>query len=109
VNPHYKINDNVGNGNNNLVLTNVNIDDDTKLTNNLRTKRMIELGVGRAGGYSGYDDYELDELGVISGSSIGGGGGYGSSRSQECSILLVLLLRGNETTMDNDESSSSSS
>ena len=79
VNPHYKINDNVGNGNNNLVLTNVNIDDDTKLTNNLRTKRMIELGVGRAGGYSGYDDYELDELGVISGSSIGGGGGYGSS------------------------------
>ena len=40
---------------------------------------MIELGVGRAGGYSGYDDYELDELGVISGSSIGGGGGYGSS------------------------------
>ena len=29
--------------------------------------------------YSGYDDYEFDELGGISGSSIGGGGGYGSS------------------------------
>jgi hypothetical protein len=90
VNPHYKINDNVGNG------------------NNLRTKRVIELGVGRAGGYSGYDDYEFDELVGISGSSIGGGGGYGSSSSHECSILLVLLLRGNETTMDNDESLSSS-
>ena len=70
MNPHYKINDNVGNGNNNLVLTNVNMDDDTKPTNNLRTKRMIELGAGRAGGYSGYG---------ISGSSIGGRGGYGSS------------------------------
>ena len=63
--------------NNNLVLTNVDMDDDAKLTNNLRTKRMIELGAGRAGGYSGYDDYEFDELGGISGSSIGGG--FGSS------------------------------
>ena len=34
---------------------------------------MMELGVGRAGGYSGYDDYEFDELGGISCSSIGGG------------------------------------
>ena len=31
---------------------------------------------------SGYDDYEFDELGGISGSSIGGRGGYGSSSIQ---------------------------
>jgi len=85
------------------------MDDDTKPTNNLRTKRMIELGVGRVGEYSGYDDYEFDELGGISGRSIGGGGGYGSSSIPGMFNSLVLLLRGNETTMDNDESLSSSS
>ena len=75
------------------------MDDDTKLTSNLRNKRMIELGAGRAGGYSGYDDYEFDELGGISGSSIGGGGyGYGSR-----SITGTFNLRVRRPRVNNNQ------
>ena len=46
-------------------LINVNMDDDTRALENLKRKRQIELGAGRAGGYAGYDDDEFEELGGV--------------------------------------------
>jgi U4/U6.U5 tri-snRNP-associated protein 1 len=59
-------------------LTNVDMDDRARTDDNMRKKRMVELGSGRAGGYSGYDDHEFDETGGI-GVGIGGGGVLGDS------------------------------
>ena len=60
------------NGNNeDSELINANIDSDTQALQNLRKKRAIELGAGRAGGYAGYDDEEFEELGGV-GIGIGG-------------------------------------
>ncbi|KAL7472727.1 hypothetical protein ACHAXS_014041 [Conticribra weissflogii] len=46
-------------------LVNVDMETDTKALENLRKRRQIEMGAGRAGGYAGYDDDEFDELGGI--------------------------------------------
>ncbi|KAL3799890.1 hypothetical protein ACHAWO_000001 [Cyclotella atomus] len=59
-------------------LTNVNIMDDTNALENLRRKRQIELGAGRAGGYAGFDDDEFEEFGGVlgyEGNVLGGPGG----------------------------------
>lgn len=64
-------------------LINVNMDNDSKALQNLKRKRQLELGVGRAGGYAGYDDDEFEELGgvgvneLVLGGGNGGGGGRG--------------------------------
>ncbi len=44
-------------------LENVNLSESTVLRDNLKRKRMMEMGVGHAGGYAGYDDDEFEELG----------------------------------------------
>lgn len=44
-------------------LENVNMAENTTAKDNLRRKRMVEMGVGHAGGYAGYDDDEFEELG----------------------------------------------
>jgi len=44
-------------------LENVNMVDDSKGIDNLKRKRDIEMGMGHAGGYAGYDDEEFEELG----------------------------------------------
>jgi U4/U6.U5 tri-snRNP-associated protein 1 len=46
-------------------LSNVNLMDETNASINLKKKRQIELGAGRAGGYAGFDDDEFDELGGV--------------------------------------------
>lgn len=64
-------------------LTNVNMMDDTNALENLKRKRQVELGAGRAGGYAGFDDEEFEEFGgvvgyegdVLGGSLASGGGG----------------------------------
>mmetsp|Transcript_27494 Transcript_27494/g.57837 ORF Transcript_27494/g.57837 Transcript_27494/m.57837 type:complete len:839 (-) Transcript_27494:214-2730(-) len=53
-------------------LVNVDMESDTKALENLRKKRQIEMGAGRAGGYAGYDDDEFDELGGIGVNAISG-------------------------------------
>ncbi len=45
------------------ILQNVNMVDDTRIQDNLKRKRQIEMGLGHAGGYVGYDDDEFIELG----------------------------------------------
>ena len=61
-----------GNQENENELVNVNMNGDTKALQNLRKKRQIELGMGRAGEYVGYDDDEFDAMGGV-GTSVGGG------------------------------------
>jgi len=48
-----------------IELVNVNMDHDSQARENLKRKRQIELGSGRAGGYSGFDDEEFGELGGV--------------------------------------------
>jgi U4/U6.U5 tri-snRNP-associated protein 1 len=44
-------------------LENVNLTEEKKQQDGLRKKRLLEMGLGRAGGYSGFDDEEFEELG----------------------------------------------
>mmetsp|Transcript_1824 Transcript_1824/g.2643 ORF Transcript_1824/g.2643 Transcript_1824/m.2643 type:complete len:851 (+) Transcript_1824:142-2694(+) len=44
-------------------LENVNMSESATAKDNLKKKRMIEMGVGHAGGYAGYDDDEFEEMG----------------------------------------------
>ena len=52
-------------------LTNVNMMDDSNALENLKRKREIELGAGRAGGYAGFDDSEFEEYGGVEGGLLG--------------------------------------
>jgi len=52
-------------------LENVNLADQRIQNDRLRQKRQQEMGLGRAGGYAGYDDDEFEELGGVSGPSRG--------------------------------------
>ena len=84
---------------NNPELINVNMDYESKALDNLKRKRQIELGAGRAGGYAGYDDDEFEELGgvgVVANSLAGaaatrggngiGGGNNGTHKSRGFAI-----------------------
>lgn len=81
---------------NNPQLINVNMASDSKALENLKRKRQIELGVGRAGGYAGYDDDEFEELGGVgvvanslsaaAGASGGGGANGGTNKSRGFAI-----------------------
>mmetsp|Transcript_12739 Transcript_12739/g.18140 ORF Transcript_12739/g.18140 Transcript_12739/m.18140 type:complete len:751 (+) Transcript_12739:39-2291(+) len=44
-------------------LENINMTEASAVKDNLKRKRMIEMGSGRSGGYSGFDDDEFEELG----------------------------------------------
>jgi len=46
-----------------VALENVNLTEQKKQQDGLRKKRLLEMGLGRAGGYSGFDDEEFEELG----------------------------------------------
>ena len=66
-------------------LENVNMSESATVQDNLKRKRNVELGLGHAGGYAGYDDDEFEELG---GSQMTLGidsskGGTGSGESQK--------------------------
>lgn len=66
-------------------LENVNMSESATFHDNLKRKRMVEMGLGHAGGYAGYDDDEFEELGgsqMILGidSSTRGEGGPGDSQ-----------------------------
>ena len=46
-------------------LENAQLADDQAQQDRLRQKRQVEMGMGRAGGYAGYDDDEFEELGGV--------------------------------------------
>jgi len=78
---------------NNPELINVNMQSDSKALENLKRKRQIELGEGRAGGYAGYDDDEFEELGGVgvvanslAGAAAGGNSGNGTNKSRGFAI-----------------------
>jgi len=50
-------------------LENVQLTENEKQRDGLRKKRMLEMGMGRAGGYAGFDDDEFEELGGTLGPS----------------------------------------
>ncbi|KAL7554948.1 hypothetical protein ACHAWF_018511 [Thalassiosira exigua] len=58
-------------------LVNASMDANAKARENLKAKRRIEMGAGRAGGYAGYDDDEFEELGGTG--PAGGAGALGPS------------------------------
>ncbi|CAJ1966904.1 unnamed protein product [Cylindrotheca closterium] len=59
-------------------LENDNLRDQKKQQDGLRKKRMLEMGMGRAGGYAGFDDEEFEEL----------GGTLGPSRKERGNLFL---------------------
>eukprot|EP00535_Pseudo-nitzschia_heimii_P007038 CAMPEP_0197190550 /NCGR_PEP_ID=MMETSP1423-20130617/21860_1 /TAXON_ID=476441 /ORGANISM="Pseudo-nitzschia heimii, Strain UNC1101" /LENGTH=801 /DNA_ID=CAMNT_0042642951 /DNA_START=6 /DNA_END=2411 /DNA_ORIENTATION=+ len=50
-------------------LENIKLTEKEKEQDGLRKKRMLEMGMGRAGGYAGFDDDEFEELGGTLGHS----------------------------------------
>merc|ERR1712078_373579 len=50
-------------------LENIKLTENEKQRDGLRKKRMLEMGMGRAGGYAGFDDDEFEELGGVLGPS----------------------------------------
>ena len=50
-------------------LENVNLAEQATLQEGLRAKRKMEMGMGHAGGYAGFDDDEFEELGGTQGPS----------------------------------------
>lgn len=50
-------------------LENIQLTENEKQRDGLRKKRMLEMGMGRAGGYAGFDDDEFEELGGTLGPS----------------------------------------
>lgn len=64
----------VGINNEEDALENIQLAENEKQKDGLRKKRMLEMGMGRAGGYAGFDDDEFEELGGTLGpSSLGRG------------------------------------
>eukprot|EP00531_Pseudo-nitzschia_arenysensis_P006694 CAMPEP_0116138512 /NCGR_PEP_ID=MMETSP0329-20121206/12821_1 /TAXON_ID=697910 /ORGANISM="Pseudo-nitzschia arenysensis, Strain B593" /LENGTH=777 /DNA_ID=CAMNT_0003633499 /DNA_START=75 /DNA_END=2408 /DNA_ORIENTATION=- len=62
-------------------LENIQLTENEKQLDGLRKKRMLEMGMGRAGGYAGFDDDEFEELGGTLGPSLQQRGGGGSTET----------------------------
>lgn len=63
-------------------LENVNMIENATVANNLKQKRILEMGLGHAGGYAGYDDDEFEEMGgigVFTTNNGGSGGNYNNN------------------------------
>ena len=67
-------------------LENINLAEAAKQSDGLKKKRQLEMGLGRAGGYAGYDDDEFEELGGTGapsrrgrGDGVGGSSGSGGT------------------------------
>ena len=64
----------VGINNEEDALENIQLAENERQKDGLRKKRMLEMGMGRAGGYAGFDDDEFEELGGTLGPSSQGRG-----------------------------------
>lgn len=57
-------------------LENVNLAEQATIQQGLKEKRKMEMGMGRAGGYAGFDDDEFEELGGTQGPSRAARGAF---------------------------------
>jgi len=89
-------------------LENVNLADQQKQRDGLREKRRVEMGMGRAGGYSGFDDEEFEELGGSQAPSRAargvesGPGDKASKRKRVQGFQIGALLEEQEAEQESD-------
>jgi U4/U6.U5 tri-snRNP-associated protein 1 len=86
-------------------LENVNLAEHKKQKDGLNKKRMLEMGMGRSGGYAGFDDEEFEELGGTLGPSSNARRnnalllGQPASSSSSRGFRIGLSSNGNDETM----------
>lgn len=94
-------------------LENVELTGTQDQKNRLRQKRQVEMGMGRAGGYAGYDDDEFEELGGAQGPSRlargqdGGTNAGGDSDEQKTGKKRRGFQIGSSKTQDDGEEDAS--
>ena len=89
-------------------LQNAELASQQKQEEGLRKKRQLELGMGRAGGYAGFDDDEFEELGGSMGPSrLARGQQLGPSQDQESKKQRGFILdSGGKVKLSEDKNSS---
>ena len=85
-------------------LENVDLAEQEKQQDGLRKKRMLELGMGRAGGYAGFDDEEFEELGGTLGPSrkVRGSGNKQHNEKQHKTLGFRIGSQKKEDTTKTD-------
>jgi U4/U6.U5 tri-snRNP-associated protein 1 len=85
-------------------LENVDLTEQEKQQDGLRKKRMLELGMGRAGGYAGFDDEEFEELGGTLGPSrkVRGSGNKQDDEKQHQTLGFRIGSQKKEDTTKTD-------
>ena len=85
-------------------LENVDLTEQDKQQDGLRKKRMLELGMGRAGGYAGFDDEEFEELGGTLGPSrkVRGSGNKQDDEKQHKTLGFRIGSQKKEDTTKTD-------
>lgn len=91
-------------------LENANLAEAQQQEGGLRKKRQMEMGMGRAGGYAGFDDDEFEELGGTQGPSrtarggdgaaSGGGGGAAQNKRKARGFQIGAMLQEQEDETD---------
>ena len=81
-------------------LENIGLTEQEKQRDGLRKKRMLEMGMGRAGGYAGFDDDEFEELGGTLGPSHRERGGSGEQNGHKTQGFRI----GSQRTAASDDS-----
>jgi len=84
-------------------LENINLTEQEKQQNGLRKKRMLELGMGRAGGYAGFDDEEFEELGGTIGPSRQDRGSHSKEQDEKQGFRIGSQNKDDTTKMDFDK------
>jgi len=84
-------------------LENINLTEQEKQQDGLRKKRMLELGMGRAGGYAGFDDEEFEELGGTIGPSRQDRGSHGKTQNATQGFRIGSQNKEDTTRMDFDK------
>jgi U4/U6.U5 tri-snRNP-associated protein 1 len=88
-----------------LALENVELTNQQKQRDGLRRKRQVEMGMGRAGGYAGFDDDEFEELSGSLGPSRMSRGENGGMGQQEMSRPYGFQIGVDITEHENDKRS----
>eukprot|EP00934_Nitzschia_sp_Nitz4_P004786 Nitzschia sp. Nitz4//scaffold88_size82704//30801//33128//NITZ4_005289-RA/size82704-processed-gene-0.50-mRNA-1//1//CDS//3329559485//4776//frame0 len=73
-----------------VALENVSLMQSKKQEDGLRKKRLLEMGMGRAGGYAGFDDDEFEELGGTIGPSRQARSAFGGDDMDESGPSAVM-------------------
>jgi U4/U6.U5 tri-snRNP-associated protein 1 len=84
-------------------LENVDLVDQRNVSEGLKAKRKMELGMGRAGGYAGFDDDEFEELGGATGPTRlarGAEGGDTKNKKKTRGFQIGSMLEEQEVDME---------